>query len=192
MTDSQSPPDSLSPGGEDKLRILDELRERFGEQVLQAEVDDRGTLEIEVDVAVIVEVCRFLSQEIDAPYTHLSDAFGADYEDHIQVVYHLFRPTSGENALVRTDLRRDNAVMPTLTGLYNTANWAEREISEMFGVIFEGHPDPRKLLLPEDWQGYPLRKDYQRPDHPYLAPEPLHEDPPAFLAGESESAMTEE
>ena len=93
---------------------------------------------------------------------------------------------------MRTDLRRDNAVMPTLTGLYNTANWAEREISEMFGVIFEGHPDPRKLLLPEDWQGYPLRKDYQRPDHPYLAPEPLHEDPPAFLAGESESAMTEE
>ena len=192
MTDSPSPPDSLAAGGEDNLRILGDLRERFGEQVLQAQVDDRGTVQIEVDVAIIVEVCRFLSQETDAPYPYLSDAFGADYEDHLQVVYHLFRPESGENALVRTDLPRDNAVMPTLTGLYNTANWAEREISEMFGVTFAGHPDPRKLLLPEDWQGYPLRKDYQRPDHPYLNPEPLHEDPSAFFSGEPESAMTEE
>jgi len=57
---------------------------------------------------------------------------------------------------------------------------------EMFGVTFEGHPDPRKLLLPEDWQGHPLRKDYQPPDHPYLRSELLHEDPVAFLSGEAE------
>ncbi len=176
----------------DNLGIATELPGRFGERVLQAEVDERGTLQVHVAPEVLREVCRFLSEEAQPAYPYLSDAFGADYEDHLQVVYHLFRAETGEGALVRADLPREDAVLPTLTGLYNTAKWAEREIAEMFGVTFEGHPDPRKLLLPDDWAGYPLRKDYQRPDHPYLRAEPLHEEPAAFLAGGSEPKVTEE
>ncbi len=174
------------------LGIATELRRRFGEGLLRAEEDEPGTLHVEVDAGVIVEVCRFLSEQAQPPYPYLSDAFGADYEDHLQVVYHLFRPETGEGALVRANMARDEAVLPTLAGLYNTANWAEREIAEMFGVTFDGHPDPRKLLLPDDWVGYPLRKDYNLPDHVYLRPEPLHEDPQAFLAGEAEPEVTDE
>ena len=180
------------PENQDNLRIADDVRQRFADQVLRAEVDAGGTLQVRIEPAALVAVCRFLSEEAQPPYPYLSDAFGADYEDHLQVLCHLFRAETGEGALVRSDLPREDAVLPTLTGLYNTAKWAEREIAEMFGVTFEGHPDPRKLLLPDDWTGYPLRKDYQPPDHPYLRPEPLHEDPPAFLVGKAEPKVTEE
>ncbi len=192
MTDHETTPASTSAGGDNNAHIAQALHQRFSDHLLRAEVDAVGTLQVAVDAGVLVEVCRFLSEEAQPPYPYLSDAFGADYEDHLQVLYHLFRAETGEGALVRTDLPREDAVLPTLTGLYNTAKWAEREIAEMFGVTFEGHPDPRKLLLPDDWAGYPLRKDYQRPDHPYLRPEPLHENPPAFLAGQAEPEVTEE
>ena len=185
MTDSTNDTGPTAAAGQNNSDIADNLREQFGEQIDSAEVAD-GTLQVEVAAEAILAVCRHLSTEIERPYPCLSDAFGVDYGDHLQVVYHLVRPETAEGAFVRTNLPRDNATLPTLTGLYNTANWVEREIAEMFGVTFEGHPDPRKLLLPEDWQGYPLRKDYQPPDHPYLASEPLHEDPVVFLSGEAE------
>ncbi len=186
MTDSTNDTGPIAAAGQDNSDVTASLREQFGEQIHSAEVAD-GTLKIEVTPEAILAVCRHLSTEIERPYPYLSDAFGVDHEDHLQIVYHLIRPETAEGGFVCTSLPRDNATMPTLTGLYNTANWAEREIAEMFGVTFADHPDPRKLLLPEDWQGHPLRKDYQPPDHPYLASEPLHEDPVAFLSGETES-----
>ncbi len=184
MTDSTNDIGPTAAAGQNNSDIADSLCEQFGEQIHSAEVED-GTLQVEVAAEAILAVCRHLSTEIDRPYPYLSDAFGVDYGEHLQVVYHLIRPETAEGAFVRTNLPRDNATMPTLTVLYNTANWAEREIAEMFGVTFEGHPDPRKLLLPEDWQGYPLRKDYQPPEHLYLASEPLHEEPGAFLNEET-------
>jgi len=180
MTESTGDTDSTYRAGDNNSDIAASLRERFGEQIHSAEVAD-GTLQVQVAAEAILAVCRHLSTEINRPYCYLADAFGVDYGDHLQVVYHLIRSETAEGAFVRTDLSRDEATMPTLTVLYNTANWAEREIAEMFGVTFEGHPDPRKLLLPDDWQGYPLRKDYQPPEHPYLTSEPLHEDPAVFL-----------
>ncbi len=191
MTDSANDTGPTAAAGQNNSDVTASLREQFGEQIHNAEVAD-GALQVEVAAEAILAVCRHLSTEVERPYPYLSDAFGVDYEDHLQVVYHLIRPETAEGALVRVNLPRNEATLPTLTGLYDTANWAEREIAEMFGVTFEGHPDPRKLLLPEGWQGYPLRKDYQRPDHPYLASEPLHEDPSAFLASGPQFETTEE
>ena len=77
--------------------------------------------------------------------------------------------------------------------LYAGAAWPEREIMEMFGIQVTGHPDPRKLLLPQDWEGYPLRKDYRYPsEHPYLSPDPLREDPVAVLGGGEPAAAEAE
>ncbi len=191
MTDSTNDTGLIAAAGQDNSDIADNLREQFGEQIHNAEIED-DTLQVEVAAEIILVVCRHLSTEIERPYPYLSDAFGVDCGDHLQVVYHLIRSETADGAFVRVNLPRNEATLPTLTALYNTANWAEREIAEMFGVTFAGHPDPRHLLLPEGWQGYPLRKDYQRPDHPYLASEPLHEDPSVFLASGPQFETTEE
>jgi len=126
MTDSTNGAGPTDTAGQNNWDVTAILREQFGEQIHSAEVED-GTLQVEVSAEAILDVCRHLSTEIEQPYPYLSDAFGVDYGDHLQVVYHLVRPETAEGAFVRTNLPRDEATMPTLTVLYNTANWAERE-----------------------------------------------------------------
>lgn len=120
------------------------------------------------------------------------DACGVDHEDTVEVVYRFFFPTKPLQVVIHTQVPKSNPVLPSLTGLYKGCLWAERETAEMFGLTFVGHPDPRHLLLPEDWQGYPLRKDYEYPlDHPWIALDPLREDPGKTLcpaAGEDGGA----
>lgn len=117
-----------------------------------------------------------------------SDACGVDREDSIEVVYRFYLTQRPLQVVVHTLVPKSKPALPTLTGLYKGLLWAEREIAEMFGVTFEGHPDPRHLLLPEDWKGYPLRKDYVYPlEHPYVAPDPLREDPGKVLGPTEET-----
>jgi NADH-quinone oxidoreductase subunit C len=101
------------------------------------------------------------------------------------VVYHLFRPGEAFEVTVKALTPRARPQVPSVTGLWAAAQWPEREVMEMFGITLTGHPDPRHLLLPEDWQGFPLRKDYAYPlDHPYLRPDPLHDNPQQVLGRE--------
>ena len=106
------------------------------------------------------------------------DATAVEREDTLEIVYRFSLIARPVRVSVHTQVPKAKPVVPTLTHLYKGLLWAEREMAEMFGITFTGHPDPRHLLLPEDWKGFPLRKDYVYPlDHPYLAPDPLHEDP---------------
>lgn len=116
-----------------------------------------------------------------------SDACGIERETTIEIIYRFSVIERPLIVTVHTQVPKAKPSLPTLTGLYKGCLWAEREIAEMYGVTFEGHPDPRHLLLPEDWKGYPLRKDYVYPlDHPWLAPDPLHEDPGKALCSAEE------
>ena len=111
------------------------------------------------------------------PYNRLTDMAGADLGDHLQVVYFLCAGYTGKLLVVKVNLPRDGHV-PTATGLYALANWPEREIMEMFGMTFLGHPEHAHLLLPEDWVGYPLRKDYVYDrTHEWTREDPMREDP---------------
>ncbi len=125
----------------------------------------------------IIATLTALARQIDQPYDMLTDMCGVDQGDELQVVYRLYRRYSAEAAVVKVTIPRSAPRLPTATGLWALANWAEREIADMFGIIFEGHPDPRPLLLPDDFAGSPLRKDYEYPkDHPYLCRDPARED----------------
>jgi NADH-quinone oxidoreductase subunit C len=122
----------------------------------------------------IVDVCRALRDGTDLAYTFLSDLTCVDYwpaSPRFEVVYNLVclgvtgfpgpgvtQPPRRLRLLVR--LAGDDARVPTLSGVFRAANWAEREVYDLFGIVFEGHPDLRRLLLPDDWEGHPLRKDY--------------------------------
>src|SRR5262245_28941443 len=81
-------------------------------------------------------------------------------EEKIQVVYHLYSYSNKLQIVLKVDMARDNPRVPTLEGVWKVANWFEREVFDLFGVIFTGHSDLRRIMLPEDWVGHPLRKDY--------------------------------
>jgi NADH-quinone oxidoreductase subunit C len=117
---------------------------------------------LSVDSASIVEVCRYLRDSAGKNFAVLSDLTALDWpkEEKIQVVYHLFSYSKNHQIVLKVDLPRDNPKIATVEGVWKVANWFEREVYDLFGVIFEGHSDLRRIMLPEDWVGYPLRKDY--------------------------------
>lgn len=140
----------------------------------------RGVPELVTTPEQIIALLERL-RALDPAYNRLTDMCGVDRGEHLQVVYFLCRGYSGDMAVVKVNVPRDGRV-PTATGLWALANWCEREIAEMFGVTFTGHPDPRHLLLPEDWVGYPLRKDYVYDrEHEWTRPDPLRENPAEVL-----------
>jgi NADH-quinone oxidoreductase subunit C len=117
---------------------------------------------LKVDAAAIVDVCRFLRDDGDLKFEVLSDLTALDWpkEEKIQVVYHLYSYGQKQQIVLKVDLPRDNPKAPTVEGVWKVGNWFEREVYDLFGVIFEHHSDLRRIMLPEDWIGYPLRKDY--------------------------------
>jgi NADH-quinone oxidoreductase subunit C len=117
---------------------------------------------LSVEAATIVDVCLFLRDEATLKFEVLSDLTALDWpkEERIQVVYHLYSYAHKHQIVLKVDLPRDNPKLATVEGVWKVANWFEREVYDLFGVIFEHHSDLRRIMLPEDWVGYPLRKDY--------------------------------
>jgi NADH-quinone oxidoreductase subunit C len=112
----------------------------------------------------IVAVCSFLKSSPDARFDFLADICGADRgpeeEPRFEVNYHLFSTTKYHRLRLKVVLNEEDVHVPSVTNIWRTANWHERETYDLFGVIFDGHPDLRRILLPEDWQGHALRKDF--------------------------------
>lgn len=140
------------------------LRERLPDAVVSAEVH-RGDTTVTVAVQSIVEVCALLRDDPELRFDYLVDVTAVDWlerdrEPRFDVVYHLYSIPRNDLLRVKVEVA-DRQPVPTLTGLYASANWGERETYDMFGIPFDGHPDLRRILLPEDWEdGFPLRKDF--------------------------------
>lgn len=141
--------------------IFAQLEQRFGGKVGDFKGDVKEP-SLKVDKAVIVEVCQFLRDTVKHEFEVLSDLTALDWpkEEIIQVVYHLFSYSQNHQIVLKVDLPRDNPKVATVESVWKVANWLEREVYDLFGVIFEGHSDLRRIMLPDDWVGYPLRKDY--------------------------------
>ena len=112
----------------------------------------------------IVDACSFLKTTTGLNFDLLTDLCGFDRgpeeEPRFEVNYHLFSTTRHHRLRLKVVLNEEDARVQTVTGVWRTANWHERETYDLFGVIFVGHPDLRRILLPEDWQGHALRKDF--------------------------------
>jgi NADH-quinone oxidoreductase subunit C len=112
----------------------------------------------------LIELCRYLKTTPGYDFNMLMDICGVDRgpeeEPRFEVNYHLFSTVSYHRLRLKVLLNEDDVHVPTATVVWRTANWHERETYDMFGIIFDGHPDLRRILLPEDWQGHPLRKDF--------------------------------
>ena len=139
--------------------LVKKLKAQFGDAVGDA-VEFIGQLSINVDGARIVEICQFLTSDSDTSFNYLSDLTCVHWPRTpapFEIVYNLF--SIGANERVRLKVRTQASV-DSVTGVWPAANWLEREVFDLFGVRFNNHPDLRRLLLPPDWEGYPLRKDY--------------------------------
>ncbi len=123
-----------------------------------------GEVTIIVPRERIAEVCQFLKTAPGLEFDLLSDITGADRgveeEPRFEVNYQLFSIAKYHRLRLKILLNEDDVRVPSVTNVWRTANWHERETFDMFGIIFEGHPDLRRILLPEDWQGHALRKDF--------------------------------
>lgn len=141
------------------------LRERFGAAIGACHADARDPW-IEVAPGAVAEVCRFLRDEPELHFDCLSNQTGIDWRARgvIQVVYHLLSYAHRHQAVLKAEVPREAPELPSVTGVWPAANWMDREIYDLLGVTFTGHPDLRRLLMPEDWVGHPLRKDFVEPE----------------------------
>jgi NADH-quinone oxidoreductase subunit C len=124
---------------------------------------DRDEMTIYVDRSAIREACALLKQDPACPFNFLSDVTCVDWypsEPRFEVVYHLLSIPKKERVRLKVKLDSASPVVESLTPIWPGANYFEREVFGLFGVRFTGHPYLRRIMMPEDWEGHPLRKDY--------------------------------
>jgi len=151
----------------DGSAILERLRDRFGTRLVETH-DFRGDHTAVVDRPALADLLRACRDDAELGFDVLMDLTAVDYSRYpgredgprFEVVYHLYSLAWNHRLRVKVRVEEDDAVVPTAVRLWPIANWFEREVWDMFGVRFEGHPDPRRLLMYEEFVGHPLRKDY--------------------------------
>jgi NADH-quinone oxidoreductase subunit C len=123
-----------------------------------------GEVTVIVPREMILEICSFLKTSPGLEFNFLADICGADRgpeeEPRFEVNYHLFSTAKHHRLRLKVLLNDDDTHVPTVTNVWRTANWHERETFDLMGVVFDGHPDLRRILLPDDWEGHALRKDF--------------------------------
>jgi NADH-quinone oxidoreductase subunit C len=124
---------------------------------------DRDEMTIYVERSAIREACALLRDDANCPFNLLSDVTAVDWypsEPRFEVVYHLFSIRNKERVRLKVRLNSDMTAVDSVTSVWPAANYFEREVFDLFGVRFNGHPYLRRIMMPEDWEGHPLRKDY--------------------------------
>jgi NADH-quinone oxidoreductase subunit C len=143
--------------------IAAELRDRFGDEAVVGTLFFRERASVEIMPAAVHEILRYLKEEANETFPHLMSVHGCDYfpeEPRLCVHYELLSMERVERLNVKTRVGVENPAVPSVTDLFPTANYQEREVYDMFGVEFDGHPDPRRILMPEDYVGHPQRRDF--------------------------------
>jgi NADH-quinone oxidoreductase subunit C len=172
----------------DAAAVHDRLKARFADKVLSFEAQALQPWAL-VAPEAIAEVAAFAKDDPELAFDNLMCLSAVDYPKEtppaIELVYHLFSYAQRHRFVLKLRVPREAARVPTVTGVWGVADWHEREAYDLFGVVFEGHPDLRRILLPDDWQGHPLRKDWQDPDfYNGMHVKPTPQMAERFLAGE--------
>jgi NADH-quinone oxidoreductase subunit C len=140
--------------------LVKKLKAKFGDAIGDAS-EFIGQLSVNVNSDQIVAVCDYLKSDRELSFNYLSDLTCVHYPDRreapFEIVYNLFSIDANERLRLKV---RTSGSVESVTGVWPAANWLEREVYDLFGVTFANHPDLRRLLLPPDWDGHPLRKDY--------------------------------
>jgi NADH-quinone oxidoreductase subunit C len=143
-------------------KAVAKLQRELGDNVLSTE-EFRGQTSVTLDPGAIVNACQMLRDDPDLDFDFLAALTAVDYwpsEPRFKIVYQLYSLANKEFIGLRAQLSNESPEIPTIESVYPNANWHEREVFDMFGVTFKDHSDQRRIIMPYDWEGHPLRKDY--------------------------------
>lgn len=141
-------------------KTVDQLTGKFSDKIIDI-YQSTGDTYVRIEPDSVPEIFSYLKNDLD--YVYLSDLFGADRytsEDRFEVIYNLISFKTGARLFVKVWLEEENPELESVTKVWPSANWLEREVYDMYGVHFKNHPDLRRMYLPEDFQYYPLRKEF--------------------------------
>ena len=172
----------------DAAAIHARLLDKFGEKVTAFQAEALQPWAVIVPEA-IAEVAAFCKADPDLSFDNLMCLSAVDYPKEtpprMEMVYHLFSYAHRHVFVLKVALPREAAALPTVEGVWGVANWHEREAFDLFGIVFTGHSDMRRILLPDDWEGHPLRKDWVDPDfYNGMHVKPTQQMAERFAAGE--------
>jgi NADH-quinone oxidoreductase subunit C len=151
--------------------IAAEVRDRFGDDAVTGTQYYRERATLEIAPAAVHDVIGYLKSEANEPFEHLMSLHACDYlpeEPRLAIHYELLSMERVERLNVKTRVGVDEPVVPSVVDLFPTANFQEREAYDMFGILFDGHPDPRRILMPEDYEGFPQRRDFPMGGEPVI------------------------
>jgi NADH-quinone oxidoreductase subunit C len=144
--------------------IVARLRARFPD--LECRIADSGVPAIVVPAGRIAEICRYLKDEPDLAFDYLASVTAIDFVDRMDIVYQMRSLANAiDDVALRVEIDRD-ASLPSVTSVWRAADFQEREIYDLMGIRFDGHPDLRRILLYDEFDGHPLRKDWRLPAEP--------------------------
>ncbi|HBO68949.1 MAG TPA: NADH-quinone oxidoreductase subunit C [Deltaproteobacteria bacterium] len=148
----------------DPKAIHDLLKQRFGDDLLEFQEQGISPPFLVVSPGRLPEIARFLRDEPGLSFDSLMCLSGVDYKDRFAVAYHLHSLKETHRIGVKVYLPKESPSVQTVDAVWPAANFMERETYDLYGILFEGSKDLRRILLPEDWEGHPLRKDYKYPE----------------------------
>ncbi|MEK7448369.1 MAG: NADH-quinone oxidoreductase subunit C [Planctomycetota bacterium] len=163
--------------------IFEQLKRKFGDKILTCEEpagpvppcgsgagNSPALAGLKIEPAALPEVMSFLKDSPEFYFDSLMCLSGVDYPGlpageagHLTVVYHLFSTSHNHKIVLKTTVSKGAHFIPTVSHIWPAADWFEREAYDLLGIKFEGHPNLTRILMPDDWAGHPLRKDYQYP-----------------------------
>lgn len=146
------------------LELHSTLSARFPNAISEWQEPKAGDPFVSVRPDALLDICSWLKNESSCSFDFLRLITGVDRGDQLGVVYHLHSYAHNHNLTLHADVPKDAPKIASVALLWPTADWMERETFDMLGIEFEGHPYLKRILLPLDWEGFPLRKDYKQPE----------------------------
>jgi len=145
--------------------IFEKVKSKFKEAIIEAKSEGVVDPYIKIAPSCWKELSVFLRDEPDLRFDYLMCLSGVDYgKGTLGVVYNIYSMALKHKINIKIEVPKDNPEVPSVADIWHTANWHEREAYDLIGIKFIGHPDLRRILLPDDWEGHPLRKDFKVPE----------------------------
>ena len=165
----------------DVMFALTVIKESMPKSIIDSDTIN-GDVHIQIKKEDLLKFAVFLKTDSRLEFDMLSDLFAVDYPkrpERLEVIYNFYSVKNNFRVFIKVSGKADETEYPSLTPIYNSADWFEREVYDMFGLKFKGHPDLKRILNPDDWDGHPLLKDYPLRKRP--EPEEIKMDAPGYI-----------